>query len=433
MTATATYNKPAFLGNYPAHWQLLRIKNIFSEIEDRSTDGTEELLSVSHYTGVTLKRDSLENEDDFITNAESLEGYKRVKQGDLVINIMLAWNGSLGISPFDGITSPAYCVYRVKENNNPEYFGYLFSTNLMKAEFRKKSTGIIDSRLRLYSDKFFSIFSVVPPVDEQNQIVEYIKAKSSKINFFIEKKQRFINLLEEQKFSIVNDYCLNGISNVQNIVKLPDDRFNEMPSHWRYIRLKYVLKEKDIRSTTGEEELLSLSKYKGVIPKKQLEERAGLAESLVGYKIVGKGDLVLNKMQASNGLVGVSFLDGITSPDYSIFVPLSDEVSNEYLSYFLKTTKCLSHFYSRAKGVMAGYIRLYSDQFLDIKIPLPPIDEQIEIIEKIKFETQAISTAISKAEKEIELIKEYKEAIIAESVLGNLRITQKEINENGRE
>lgn len=138
MTATATYNKPAFSGNYPTHWQLLRIKNIFSEIEDRSTSGNEELLSVSHYTGITLKRDSLESEDDFITNAESLEGYKRVAIGDLVINIMLAWNGSLGISPFDGITSPAYCVYRVKGNNNPEYFGYLFSTNLMKAEFRKK-------------------------------------------------------------------------------------------------------------------------------------------------------------------------------------------------------------------------------------------------------------------------------------------------------
>ena len=78
MTTTATYNKSAWLGNYPAHWQVLRIKNIFSEIEDRSTSGNEELLSVSHYTGITLKRDSLENEDDFISNAETLEGYKRV-------------------------------------------------------------------------------------------------------------------------------------------------------------------------------------------------------------------------------------------------------------------------------------------------------------------------------------------------------------------
>ena len=101
MTTTATYNKSAWLGNYPEHWQVLRIKNIFSEIEDRSTSGNEELLSVSHYTGITLKRDSLENEDDFISNAETLEATNELQK---------ATYGSLGISPFDGITSPAYCV-----------------------------------------------------------------------------------------------------------------------------------------------------------------------------------------------------------------------------------------------------------------------------------------------------------------------------------
>ena len=175
-----------------------------------SETGSEELLSVSHYTGVTLKRESLENEDDHISNAESLIGYKLVKQQDLVINIMLAWNGSLGISPFNGITSPAYCVYRIKGNNNPEYFGYLFTTNLLKAEFRRHSTGIIDSRLRLYSDKFFSIFSVVPPKEEQDEIVKHIKAQSDKINRFIQKKRRFIELLKEQRQSVINQAVTKG-------------------------------------------------------------------------------------------------------------------------------------------------------------------------------------------------------------------------------
>jgi type I restriction enzyme, S subunit len=236
MTTTTTYNKTAWLGNYPAHWQVLRIKNIFSEIEDRSTSGNEELLSVSHYTGITLKRDSLENEDDFISNAETLEGYKRVAKGDLVINIMLAWNGSLGISPFDGITSPAYCVYRAKENNNSEYFGYLFASNLLKTEFRKKSTGIIDSRLRLYSDKFFSIFSVVPPVEEQNQIVEYIKTQSQKINHFIAKKQQFIALLKEQKNVVAYDKIfVNGAKEnypnrrIKSISKILRGKFSHRP------------------------------------------------------------------------------------------------------------------------------------------------------------------------------------------------------------
>ncbi|HPM11912.1 MAG TPA: restriction endonuclease subunit S [Bacteroidales bacterium] len=418
MIATAVENtKTAWLGEFPAHWQVLRIKNLFQELDSRSETGSEELLSVSHYTGVTLKRESLENEDDHLTNAESLVGYKLVEQGDLVINIMLAWNGSLGISPYNGITSPAYCVYRIKGDNNPEYFGYLFTTNLFKAEFRRNSTGIIDSRLRLYSDKFFSIFTLVPPKNEQDEIVQNIKTIEGKITRFIGSKLGFISLLEEQKTAIINQICLNGI-NQKKFIDTNDDRFNKIPSSWQYKRLKFLIRERNIRSETGEEELLSLSQYKGIIPKKSLEERAGMAESLVGYKIVELNNLVINKMQAANGLVGISELFGITSPDYAIFEPTTDEVFMPYLGYLFKTSASRSHFYSRSKGVMAGYIRLYSDQLLDLKIPLPPFEEQKQIVTHIKTETSTIDTAIAKAEREIELIREYKDAMISEAVMG---------------
>jgi len=421
MIAVAIENKKTvWLGEFPIHWKVLRIKNLFQEMDSRSETGDEELLSVSQYTGITPKRESLENEDDHLTNAESLVGYKLVAKNDLIINIMLAWNGSLGVSPYNVITSPAYCVYRIKGENNPEYFGYLFSTAMFKAEFRKNSTGIIDSRLRLYTDKFFSIFTVVPPKEEQDEIVQYIKRQDEKINQFIKTKLKFIDFLIEQKTSIINSYCLKGVSN-SKFKNTDDDRFFEIPIDWKFIRLKYLLKEKNIRSVTGEEELLSLSQYRGIVPKKSLEERAGLAESLIGYKLVGKNDLVINKMQASNGLVGVSSLEGITSPDYAIFEPLSEDVSISYLGYLFKTSACLSHFYSRAKGVMAGYIRLYSDQLLDIKIPFPPIEEQEKIIEQIKSETKTIDTTIEKAEKEIELITEYKQAMIAEAVMGKMK------------
>ena len=237
MVAAIENIKTNWLGAFPEHWHVLRIKNLFQEMDSRSETGSEELLSVSHYTGVTLKRESLENEDDHISNAESLIGYKLVEQQDLVINIMLAWNGSLGISPVNGITSPAYCVYRIKGNNNPEYFGYLFTTNLFKAEFRRHSTGIIDSRLRLYSDKFFSIFSVVPPKNEQGEIVQYIKAQEEKINLFIKKKQRFIELLKEQRQSIVNQAVTKGIDANAKMKSRGIDWLGEIPKHWEVRRL----------------------------------------------------------------------------------------------------------------------------------------------------------------------------------------------------
>ena len=103
-----------WLGSIPSHWQLKRNKYLFNEVNQRSSTGTENLLSVSQYTGVTLKSEKIA-EGDLLTTASTLEGYKVVKKGDLVSNIMLAWNGSLGFSPFDGITSPAYCIYRLNK------------------------------------------------------------------------------------------------------------------------------------------------------------------------------------------------------------------------------------------------------------------------------------------------------------------------------
>jgi type I restriction enzyme S subunit len=414
MIATAVENKKtAWLGEFPAHWEVLRIKNLFQEMDSRSETGSEELLSVSHYTGVTLKRESLENEDDHLTNAESLVGYKLVQQGDLVINIMLAWNGSLGISPYNGITSPAYCVYRVKGDNNPEYFGYLFTTNLFKAEFRRHSTGIIDSRLRLYSDKFFSIFTVVPPKHEQDEIVQYIKAQEEKINLFIQKKQRFIELLKEQRQGIINEAITKGGKN------------------WKTYRLKtivgsstngvwgdepkdndediYCIRVADIDSLT-----YGISENKLTIRNIETSDQEG--------RLLNTGDLIIEKSGGGDvspvGRVVIYNLPhkAVTS-NFMARLNISMEINNEFLYYIF------SFLYSGRRNVPSikattgiQNIDLYS--YLQNKVLVPPIEEQQQIVSHIKTETATIDTAIAKAEREIELIREYKEAMIAEAVMG---------------
>jgi len=131
------------------------------EINERSEDGSEELLTVSQYTGVTARRERISEENGLLTNAASLVGYKRVNPGDLVMNIMLAWNGSLGVSPIAGIASPAYCVYRVTEKIEPRFLHYLFRTPLFTGVFKAVSTGVVDSRLRLYPEVFFRLISIL--------------------------------------------------------------------------------------------------------------------------------------------------------------------------------------------------------------------------------------------------------------------------------
>jgi type I restriction enzyme S subunit len=405
-----------WLGDFPNHWEVLRIKNLFQEMDSRSETGSEELLSVSHYTGVTLKRESLENEDDHLTNAESLVGYKLVQQGDLVINIMLAWNGSLGISPYNGMTSPAYCVYRVKGNNNPEYFGYLFSTNLFKAEFRRHSTGIIDSRLRLYSDKFFGIFTVVPPIVEQDEIVQYIKSQEEQISLFIQKKQRFIELLKEQRQSKI-DEAVDGTN-----------------KKWLSKKLKYVaeIKFSNVDKHTIEDEIpVRLCNYVDVYKNDyitdDLEFMNATATKMEIVKFtVQKGDVIITKdSEEATDIAVPTFvkedLENVVCGYHLALIRANEnEILNEYLFRKFQSSELKAYFAIEATGVTR--VGLSMGEITGAKITYPKsLEEQKQIVSYIKTETATIDTAIAKAEREIELIREYKEAMIAEAVMGKIK------------
>jgi len=171
-----------WLETLPKNWFKKRVKHILFEINEKSETGDEELLSLSQYTGVELKKNKLKDANDNLTNAKSLVGYKKVLKNHLVSNIMLAWNGSVAVSSYDGIISPAYCVYKFREGYNPKFFEYLFKTEIYKAEFKRRSTGIIESRLRLYSDKFYNVPIVIPDLDTQNEIVNFIDLKKKQVS-----------------------------------------------------------------------------------------------------------------------------------------------------------------------------------------------------------------------------------------------------------
>jgi type I restriction enzyme, S subunit len=199
-----------WIGQIPKHWSFKRNKNLFYESKALSLTGEEDLLSVSEYTGVTIKGKDLETGENS-SRADSLEGYKICNKGDLVINIMLAWKTGLGVSKYDGIVSPAYCVYSPKSQVYPFYFHYLFRTDIYTAEFRRHSTGIISSRLRLYSDKFFSIHTVLPPKEEQIAIANYLDEKTTKIDIIISRIKDQVETLKEFRKTLINDVVTGRI------------------------------------------------------------------------------------------------------------------------------------------------------------------------------------------------------------------------------
>ena len=233
-----------WLGEVPAHWDVLRAKYLLKECDARSADGREELLSVSQYTGVT-RRSPGGSGDDPDTRAATLIGYKRVEPNDLVVNIMLAWNGSMGVSRFRGIASPAYCVYRFRADYQPWYFHLLLRSPIYKARIKSVSTGVVESRLRLYTDDLYRLAVLLPPLPEQTAIVRFLDHADRRIRRYIRAKQKLIALLEEQKQAIIHQ-VVTGQIDVRTGQPYPAYKpsdvewLGDVPKHWEVVPLRRV-------------------------------------------------------------------------------------------------------------------------------------------------------------------------------------------------
>ena len=220
-----------WLGEVPEHWDVRRFKYLLRERDMRSSEGTEQLLRVSQFTGVTERRRA-DGGDEPDTRAESLIGYKRVEPNDLVVNIMLAWNGSLGVSPFAGLASPAYCVYRFGAPAQPSYFHHLLRSPAYKARIKAVSTGVVESRLRLYTDDLFRLEALVPPLSEQTAILRFLDHADRRIRRYIRAKQKLIKLLEEQKQAIIHRAVTRGLDPNVRLKPSGIERLGDVPAHW---------------------------------------------------------------------------------------------------------------------------------------------------------------------------------------------------------
>lgn len=201
-----------WIGMIPEHWDVVRIKAILSESKEKTDCDGGTLLSLSQYTGVTLKENAKKTG---MFEAESTIGYNVVHPGQFVMNIMLAWNGSYAVSDFEGVISPAYCVFNFNVDCERKYFHYLLRLQSYAGAFKTQSKGIIDSRLRLYPQYFLAFKTIVPPIEEQRAIVNYIEDKCNKVNSLITELETEIEFLKEYKQKLIAD-CVTGQIDVQS-------------------------------------------------------------------------------------------------------------------------------------------------------------------------------------------------------------------------
>lgn len=190
-----------WIGDIPAHWEVRRVKSIFRLVIDPAEkNNAEELLSIYTHIGVEPRRD-LEEKGN---KASTTDGYWRVRKGDFIVNKLLAWMGAIGLSKYDGVTSPAYDILRPMVRVNGWFYHFLFRSKPCSQELKKHSRGIMEMRLRLYFDRFGNVLVPFPTAEEQDVIVEELDSRLNKLRVGGERIESQIQTLREYRATLID-------------------------------------------------------------------------------------------------------------------------------------------------------------------------------------------------------------------------------------
>lgn len=405
----------SWLPEIPAHWDTMRIRGLFKESIEKTVDDSGTLLSLSQYTGVSLKSEAGKTG---MFEAESTTGYKIVHPGQFVMNIMLAWNGSYAVSDLEGIISPAYCVFDFRIPCVKRYFDYLLRTKIYSGAFKTQSRGIIDSRLRLYPNKFYSFKAIVPPIEEQEKIVAFLDKKITLIESCKCQRERELQTLNELKQAEIASVVTRGLNH--NVPMKDSGIFWQplIPENWTVTKLKHVLSKLD-RPRQPEDELLVCSNSGEV--KKRGDSKLGLvADSDEIYQGVRRGDLLIHGMDTWHGAIAVSDYYGMCTP----VVHVCDSTQNKrYIALYLRNMANQKVFKLISNGVRQNTSDFRSwGKVGTILIPIPPIEEQDAIVEYIESKNSKIDKMIEALTAEIERLTEYKQRLISDVVTGQLNV-----------
>lgn len=410
------------LGTIPSHWNALRNKLFFHERKEIVGGKHNEYRLLSLTLNGIIYRDLDNAQGKFPADFST---YQAVYPGDFVFCFFDVDETprTVGLSSLSGMITGAYTVLTVVDMDRRYLYYYYLSVDNQKG-LRPLYRGL---RKTVPFDSFMASRIPVPPLSEQQQIASYLDWQSSKINKFIKAKKKLISLLKEQKQNIINEAVTKGIN---PDVKMKDsgvEWLGDIPEHWMSRRAKYLFKIEDLRSKTGKEELLSVSHLTGVTPRSQKSINMFLAESYVGSKICKPGFIAINTMWAWMASIGVSKYEGIISSSYHTYSQRKNIFNDNYLDVFLRSSPMKSAYTVNSSGITSSRMRLYPDDFLRLHFIYPPMSEQIEILTYIEKETALIEEAISRAEREIELIQEYRTRLVSDVITGKVDVRSIEI------
>ena len=391
-----------WIGKIPEDWAIERMKSLFTERNERDCKGRT-LLSVSQFWGIRPKSET-DIADSHI--AESYDDYKEVYQGDFVMNIMLAWNGSYAVSEYDGMVSPAYCVFKFRKGCCKKYFHYLLRTNGYSTAFKTMSRGVIDSRLRLYPEQFYTFPIIIPSIDEQQRIADYLDKKCGEIDSLIALQEQMIEKLKAYKQSVITEAVTKGLDPNAKLVPSGIDWIGEIPEGWKVCRIKDLVIMKSGSNLTSEQ-----IANEGSYP---VYGGNGLRGYYEAYS--NEGDYVLvGRQGALCGNINYAF-GRFWATDHAV---VCYPRRNFSLIWFGETLRSMNLGQYSLSAAQPG---LSVDRIREKKMPLPPLSEQQTIASYLDEKCADIDRLIALKQQKIESLKDYKKSVIYEAVTGKTEI-----------
>lgn len=408
-----------WLGQVPAHWSVERIKWRFRHRKELNANG--EHTNVLSLTLRGVVKNNPHDPEGLVP--KDYRTYQFFAKGNLVFKLIDLENlrtSRVGLVHEDGIMSSAYVRLVPSSPANMRYFYHQFYDLYSRGIYNQLGAGV---RSTLGPSDLLNVGIAIPQPDEQAAIVRFLDWANGRLERAIRAKRKVIALLNEQKQAIIQRAVTYGLDPSVPLKPSGIPWLGNIPQHWEVRRAKYLFREVDERSSDGSEELLSVSHLTGVTPRSQKNITMFKAASYAGHKLCRSGDLVVNTMWAWMGALGVSTYSGIISPAYAVYRPRQpNSIVGIYMNGLLRSRPYVSNIICRSTGLRASRLRLYPEEFFRLPIVQPPAGEQERIVERIQGETAEMDTAISRLDREIELLREYRTGLFADVVTGKLDV-----------
>ncbi|HDZ5065989.1 TPA: restriction endonuclease subunit S [Campylobacter jejuni] len=420
-----------WLGEIPEHWEVVPIRCCFGEFNIRCNDNDYPLLSVTIANGVVYQNDITDKKD--ISNDDK-SNYKIVPLGAIAYNKMRMWQGAVGINMLEkGIVSPAYVVAIPNKQINISFSYYLLKSRNIIGEYEKNSYGLCSDMNNLRYEDFQNIKIPLPPLKEQEQIVNFLDEKCEQITNFIEKKEKLISLLKEQKQALINETITKGLNKNVNFKDSGIEWLGEIPQHWGINKLKFIayvkgrigfhgLNSKEFQYSKGahlvtgndfDNNEVAWDRCRRINEERFYEDPNIHLQNndLLVTKdgTIGKTAIVRNcpnQATLNSGIFLVRVMEKLCLVKYLFYI-----INSQYFKEFVISKTCGS-----------TIKHLYQSDFHEFKIPLPPLKEQEQIANFLDKKCEKIDLLIEKTKKQIELIKEYKTTLINQAVCGKISL-----------